>query len=265
MRIIIPTYRRVNAQLTFWDLPQCWRARTTFVVDERDAKSLRFRWPRLEGNGTRIEVVPGCVETIAQKRAWILETTPHERIVMMDDDLRFAVRKETFGGDDVGLVKAGHQEIDHFLCLLNEKLHEVPHAGFSARQGNNRLPPGWRGPARMMYVLGYHVPTVRKHCELGRIETREDFDYALQLLRAGFNNAVTSSICVDQKYNAAGGASTERSVERSNADADRLAELHPGLVKVVEKPYKTSLPRREVVVQWKKAFEDSKRAPFVGG
>jgi hypothetical protein len=45
-------------------------------------------------------------------------------------------------------------------------------------------------------------------------------------------------------------------MERSNLDAQRLAQLHPGYVSVTNKKYKSSVPRLEVVCQWQKALQD---------
>jgi hypothetical protein len=254
MDVIIPTYRRTGSQHTFASLGPLWRDKVFFVVDQRDydlmANQERYK-------PAKFVVVPEHVKSIAQKRAWILETWEAESIVMMDDDLRFAVRK--YEGCDAGnfkLVAASNTAVDVALCDLEEKLKTYAHAGFSARQGNNRKPLGWEDNTRMMYVLGYQPATVRQHCILGRIETREDFDYTLQLLRKGFHNTICNEICTDQKYNAAGGASLERTVDSSNADATKLAELHPGFVKVVQKDYVGSVQRQEVIVQWKKATEE---------
>ena len=86
----------------------------------------------------------------------------------------------------------------------------------------------------MIYSLGYYLPIVIKECELGRIQTREDMDVTLQLLRKGYPNAVWHTTVNDQrKYDAPGGATNERTIERSNADAHQLAALHPGYVSVV--------------------------------
>jgi hypothetical protein len=112
----------------------------------------------------------------------------------------------------------------------------------------------------MMYSLGYYLPIVVKECELGRIETREDMDLTLQLLRKGFPNAVWHTTVNDQrKFNAPGGASIKRTIESSNADAYKLAQLHPGYVSTVERPYKASVPRIEVVCQWQKALQDGRK------
>ena len=249
MRIYIPTYQRVGTQLTFNALPRRWKAQTTFVLNAWDHKCMKH-W--IEDNGADAWIVPLEIDTIAAKRMFIIEEAKEDKIVMMDDDLRFSHRV------DGKLVKADPDNIGFYLTCLEDKLDDYVHAGFSARQGNNRLPDGWKSPHRMMYVLGYRPAVLRENCELGRIETREDFDYTLQLLRLGFPNAVTCDICVDQKYNNKGGCSSQRTVEASNADAEKLAALHPGYVKFVTKDYLASVPRKEVTVQWKKALTDAR-------
>ncbi len=265
MRIYIPTHRRMDltTQPTFRALSPEWQEQTTFVVDEADAKRLEF----LQSTSSSFKrasmmVVPPEIQTIAQKRAYILRQAKEATIVMMDDDLRFAERQYAGpdGVDGFKLVPATSESISRSLTELDDMLRDdYVHAGFSARQGNNRLESGWLQTRRMMYVLGYQPAIVREYCELGRIETREDFDYTLQLFRAGFNNVVSSEICVDQSYNARGGCSLQRTMEASNGDAVKLARLHPGLVKVVDKEYKTSIPRKEVIVQWKAALESGLR------
>lgn len=252
LQILIPTYRRPRAQFTWEGLPDDWREEVTFVVDDVDAEWMA---DRAEFKPAQFLVVPEDEEiaTIADKRAWLMRTLGYRRIVMFDDDLRFAVRKSP---EETRLVPATRAQVGEHLTELFEVLNEFAHAGWSARQGNNRLDYGWVENTRMTYVLGYRLDLIEKaEVQLGRIQTREDMDYTLQLLRAGYENRVSSKICADQKYNAPGGASLERTQERSNADAELLAQLHPGLVRVTEKAYKSSLPRKEVVCSWKKALK----------
>jgi hypothetical protein len=45
----------------------------------------------------------------------------------------------------------------------------------------------------------------------------------------------------------------------NNAEAERFANLFPGYVSLRWRDYKTSVPRLEVVVDWKKALEDGQR------
>lgn len=249
MRIYIPTHRRLDKQITYHGLPEYWKEKTVLVVDAQDAAQVSYH---MDLQSAHILVVPEEVKTIAAKRAWIINQATEDRIVMLDDDLRFFSKRDD---DPTKLVKSTPIEIDAKLVELDSRLVQHVHAGFSARQGNNHLPRGWKTPHRMMYVLGYRPAVLRAECELGRIENREDFDLTLQLLRKGFPNAVSADICVDQTYNADGGVKDQRTVESSNADADKLAALHPGFVKVKEKAYTGSVPRKEVIVQWAKALK----------
>lgn len=254
MHIVIPTYRRTQTQKTFKAMSPKWKARTTFVADEEDTKRLQFNF---KDTGAQFMVAPSSIKSIAQKRAWIIETFPQDHILMLDDDLRFDARIE---GTNKLLVIKDAKIFDFHMDKFAEEMKKFAHMGISPRQGNNRLEQEWVPNTRIMYSLGYHLPTLRKHCELGRIETREDFDYNLQLLKKGFENRVYSHMTVGQdQYNAEGGCSIDRTMEASNADAEKLAALHPGLVKVVDKDYTTSVPRKEVVVYWKKALEMSKK------
>lgn len=258
MQIIIPTRGRRNSQLTITWLSKALRQRTTLVCPRKEAMSL-------ESLGDDITVVkqPDPDWTITKKRKWIMEewlNEGFEKIIMLDDDLRFATRiSET----DWHLREISGVELEAEFNRLEEKLGpEFPHVGFGQRQGNNRVDePGWKIPGKMVYTLGYYLPIVVKECELGRIETREDMDLTLQLLRKGYPNAVWQNTVVDQReYDAPGGASAERTLESSNADCVKLSELHPGYVSFTKRKYKASKPRIEVACQWKKALTDGMRA-----
>lgn len=261
MLIVIPTYRRCTAakQTTWSHIPPGWRKQVRFVVsDEADARGMRAAiGPNtLRDSGAEILVAPPMYAgSIAQKRAWILSAldSSDHRLVMFDDDLRITVRVDD---TSTKLRPATHDDVDQQLTKLHAVLGTYAHAGWSARQGNNHLEWGWAEVGRQVYSLGYRTDVVRQFCALGRIETREDMDLTLQLLRLGYANTVCASIACDQTYNAPGGCSESRTVEASNADAHKLAELHPGYVKVVDKAYEGSVPRQEVVVSWKKAFWD---------
>jgi hypothetical protein len=276
MHIYIPTYHRANAkqQTTLDCLPDNWCARTTLVCPREDKRELRrLAKPR----GARVLVQPRHIKTIAQKRAWLIATTPHTRILMLDDDLRFCHREydENYDGDMVVVATPYTKRDEHVnkaLCWLEKLLKKYAHAGLWPRQGNNRRPEqGVYHNSRIMYALGMYVPIVRRvccgkrckgeeheGCNLGRIEHREDMDYTLQLLRAGYPNRVILDHMLQHSYANKGGATEERTIKASNRDAVKLAELHPGLVRVVKKEYSQSIPRKEVVVQWRKAFESSK-------
>ena len=250
MKIIVPTRGRLGNQQTLKGIPVHLHRNTIAVCPEPEADRLSKAFPEID-----VWIQPDPDMTITKKREWIINDLNRinvEKILMLDDDLFFYVRREDVPDR---LRDADDSDVSHWFAMIEQKLSpEVPHAGFGPRQGNQNFPTGWH-VGRMMLALGYHVPTVVANAELGRIETREDMDISLQLLRRGLPNGVCHEFAVGQKsYSAPGGCTGQRTLESSNADAHRLAELHPGLVRVVQKEYKGH-PREEVVVQWKKALQ----------
>lgn len=249
--IVIPTRGRSDLKLTCDALPRDMRKQIFIVCSQKERH--RHNDVRPWAN---IVCQPDENMTIAAKRAWIMRTWPNDKIVMLDDDLRFFVKRD---GEPKRLRSAEDEDLVHWFQELNRKLSpEVPQAGFSSRLFNNAHEAVWKRAKRMQYVLGYYLPVIREHCDLsGRIETREDMDYVLQMLRAGYPNEVIYTIAVEQSndYAARGGCSGQRTTASSDADAERLAQLHPGIVRVVQKDYKGS-PRKEVVVRWEAALRD---------
>ena len=253
MRIFIPTKGRRNNQLTLKNLPQKIRERVTVVVPQGEAPAFKMNYPMVT-----VLVQPDPNMGIAHKRKWILDTAHTEcveKLVMLDDDLRFAVRRED---EPARFRVATYDDIITAFFQLEAILSEdIPHAGFSARGagiGEAAQKGGWQLGKRMMYVLGYHVPTVIANAEFGRISTHEDMDVCLQLLTKGFPNSVNYSFVVDQKFGNPGGCTDERTIEISSANALKLAELHPQFVRATRKEYKDSPSRVEVTCQWLQAM-----------
>jgi hypothetical protein len=221
MQIIIPTCGRVHQQITLQSLPPELRKRTTIVCPENEAVALSYEHPDVE-----IVMEPDAPMTIARTRAWIMRTWlkyGYGKIIMLDDDLNFATR---ISENDTHLRSMqGEELIPEFERLANKLGPEFPHVGFGPRQGNNRKKAGWEIADKMMYSLGYYLPIVVNKCELGRIETRDDYDVTLQLLRKGYPNAVWHTTVHDQRQSyAPGGCSTYRTIESSDADIVQAGE-----------------------------------------
>lgn len=269
-KIMIPTRGRVGEQQTLKSLSPSLRADTILVcpAEERDMLFQHSVAAILDHEGKPVTIVtqPENITTISAKRAWMMNWAREhgiDKVLMLDDDLFFYYRywkqEARDGQGDWRLLDSNDSETTLWITSLMDRITpEVPHGGFGPRQGNNNFQDGWLiGGARMMLALAYHVPTVLDNAEWDRINTREDMDVALQLLRKGFPNVITHDFCVGQKsYAAPGGCDIERTTEKSDADAYKLAELHPGFVKVVQKEY-LGHPRKEVVVQWKRALGSS--------
>jgi len=258
--MVIPTRGRIGKQITFSNFPAELRKQTVIVCPSKEQRAHAANHPQVK----EVVAQPDDTWTIAHKRRWIVETMlkDERKVCMLDDDLRFCTRRtdepQKFKTSTPEDILSVFKEMEGLLC------EKVPHAGLAARGGsiNDRAQEGgWQEAKRAMYVLAYHLPTLRRETKPFRIETREDMDTCLQLLTKGYPNVVNHSVLVDQKFGAPGGASLERDFSRANADAERLAEFYPGLVKVVRKAdvgrgiSEDARTRCEVVVQWQKALE----------
>ncbi|HEX7962207.1 MAG TPA: hypothetical protein VF493_19995, partial [Terriglobales bacterium] len=137
------------------------------------------------------------------------------------------------------------------------------HVGLSQRQGNNRIEQDDVWNTRMNSVYCHDVEAQRRRkLRWDRTPVMEDFDMTLQLLRSGVQNRVSYKFAHDQNAsNTAGGCSLWRTNDVQKQGAERLAELHPGFVRVVTKKTKNGWfgdqERADVVVSWKKAYESS--------
>jgi hypothetical protein len=253
MKIIIPTKGRIYNQLTLENLTPELHVRSTIICPPSEVEDHRRLHPYVE-----VIAQPDEGMGISVKRKWIIDTCEDDKIVMLDDDLRFATRRE----DDPGLFRtATESEINRAFNELEEILSEdVPHAGFAARGGSIgslARQGGWQiSGKRMMYVLGFYLPTVRQHAEFGRVFTHEDIDITLQLLSKGYPNAVNFTLVVDQKFGNKGGCTDERDIQKSNEDVLKLAAFHPNYITVSLKEYENSPSRLEVVCQWQKALTE---------
>lgn len=258
MKIVIPTKGRIANQLTLENLPPDLYVRTILVCPSNERFWLSQRHPHIGG----VVVQPDDEMGIAFKRKWIVETCEEDKIVMLDDDLRFAVRRD----DNRGLFRKATAEdiLRAFEELDNRLSPEIPHAGFSVRGsgiGASAKEGGWQTTGkRMIYTLGYYLPIVKKEVEFGRILSHEDMDITLQLLSKGYPNAVNFSFVVDQKFGNPGGCSQERKISDANDDCMLLAHYFPSYVSVDEKTYTNSPSRLETRCSWMKCLEDGIRA-----
>jgi hypothetical protein len=266
LQIIIPTRGRKEDQLTVQSLGKEFMHRTTLVCPQKDYGSLRGL--REDYN---VVVQPDTNWKIAQKREWIIQEwnkRGHNKIIMLDDDLRFATR---ISDNDWHLRPIGGEELIQEFQRIEDKLgEEFPHVGFGQRQGNNQLAEvGWKIPGKQVCTLGYYLPIVAKEVRWDLVELREDMCATLQLLLKGYPNAVWTETVVDQReFDAPGGCSTYRTVEMSNIEAEKLASLYPQYVSTVTRKYnekkqggkkKVSTTRIETIIQWNKALEEGQR------
>lgn len=264
MVIAIPSCGRSHCLKTIEELTKSKvteQFRTLIVIPEKDLVNYDSIIPKF----VEIVTLPNTLR-IDSTRQQILENASSwdtkGQVCMVDDDLTFF--KRVNGMDDAELRKVEGEELLSLIRSIEQKLDEgYVHVSVSARMGNNVSEEKWVENTRPYRIYAYDSQTVlAEGCSFKMngvdVNNMDDFHMTLQLLELGYPNIVNFEFCHNQPSSLSnGGASTYHTVEKQSLLAETLAKNHPGFVRVVEKHTETSwggLPRKDVVISWKKAF-----------
>jgi hypothetical protein len=253
MEVFIPTLGRPTRQETWKNLPPSVQERTKLLINADDDVAYGF-YPRI--------VLPSDCRGIGKVRQWVVENAG-PKVVMLDDDLRFAIRRND---DPTKFRDATSEQVATMFKSISAALDVYAHVSVSTREGGNRCIEDYVWDTRLLRVLAYRTDVLRNEdISFDRIPVMEDFDVTLQLLRKGYSNVAINWMVQDQLgSNLAGGCSTYRSPELQAAAAHGLKLLHPNFVTVVTKQTKTAWQgqeRTDVKIQWKKARDSYKGTP----
>lgn len=255
MKIYIPTCGRSDHQVTWHNLPYLIQPQATLVVQHRERGMYDIaKYPLL--------ILPPDITSIGITRQYLINNCPERYMVMLDDDLDFATRR---ADEPTKFSPATDPDLRHMLRTIEDSLMEgYKLVGVSGREGANRNTDQFLYATRQMRVHAVDTEWLR-HTQnapkFDRVEFMEDFDFLLQLLELGYPNRVLNGWVHNQHggSNAPGGCSTTRTMERHNAAAKRLYELHPKYVSVVQKNSGNwGSERMDVRVSWKKALESGR-------
>lgn len=253
MQVVIPTYGRADFRLQH-TLRQLHEEgiHSHLVVQNREAHMYKdWTGPH------KLVILPAHITTISPTRDWIIhDMEGSDLVVMMDDDLQFACRRTD---DPTKFRQPEPGDLTEMLLELQRLLALAPMCGIGSREGGNRNIEPLLWNTRTMRVLGFNRKVIKDlmfTCH--PMEVMEDFHLQLQLLRAGFDIPQANRWVSNQAggSGAPGGCSAWRTRALQAANAHRLAGLHPGYVKVVQKAANSAWggdPRTDVTVYWKKA------------
>lgn len=249
MKILVPTLSRAGKVRVFRDIPQA-----TLLVNPDQADEYGAAYP-----DKHILVLPEDCKGIAKVREWCVRTLSG-KILMLDDDLWFYTRRT----DDEGkLLNAKPVEIQEMLAFVEQTLDTYAHVGIAAREGFNRFKGKGDILENQRYIraIGVNCDMIPAQVNYTRVQVMEDFDVALQLLELGLPSAIITPWAQGQvQTQMAGGCSEYRTHENHERAAHKLAELHPGFVRLRQKVNKSGGEfgtRTEVTIYWKKAFASS--------
>jgi len=247
--VYVPTYKRDDL-LTLESLKGTKILERTALVVHPDDVS------RYASYGVQIVPCPAQGELGAVRR-WLMENHEGDYMVQMDDDLRFAVRRK----DDPTKFRQPESpdEVDEMFDRIFALLREVPLVGVRQRGGANRSTPPVEVATRQCMLHALDLQAARENGWVYKSCVFEDFDYTLQVLTSGYENAVLNTHVIDQREaQAPGGVEGYRTNDLMAQDALELAMNFPGFVRVVEKAgWRGMASRTDVNVQWKKALSSA--------
>ena len=251
MKIVIPTYQRSDRQPTLEAIPDDVK---TYLAVRPDEAAAYVKWTF--NRNCDLLVLPPSVQGIDTTRDYIVRTCEETKLVMLDDDLSFAVRRMD---DKTKFFPATAASIHDMLGEISSQLNYSVHVGVSAREGANRNTDEFMYSTRMMRVLGYSVDVLKAYgLKFAPYTVMCDFAMTLQLLTLGHKNCIINEFVHNQAgSNTAGGCSVWRNPERQAEAAETLHAAFPDFVKIVQKHTKSSWngqPRTDVVIRWKKAL-----------
>jgi hypothetical protein len=207
-----------------------------------------------------VQIIPCPVQgDLGTVRQWLMDRHYGESpyMIQMDDDLRFAVRR--MDNPNKFRLPEGPWEVDQMFDRVFELLDAVPLVGVRQRGGANRSDVPFEIATRQCMLHGLNVHLARAMDWEYKPIVFEDFDYTLQVLTSGYQNAVLTTHVIDQSASQApGGVGEYRDNSRMERDALDLALAYPDFVRIKRKKGWAGMEyRTDVNVQWKQALKSS--------
>ena len=253
MDIVIPSSGRHDRALTPSRLPPELAARAIMLVPHGEGAAYAGRWQN-------VMETPADLKGIAATRQWILDNMHDDKLLMLDDDLRFDVRRIH---EPSKFLVATFEQVTALFVDIERQLSKYLHLSVTTREGGNRLGDEGRyfEVGRSLRALGYRRRELNAlRVRFDRLPLMEDMDVTLQLLRLGHPNLIINYAVQGQgQSNAPGGCSQYRDQTLQARAAQGLAELHRPHVRLAQVETKGAWwagVRTDVEVQWKQAFKE---------
>ena len=209
--IYIPTLGRWSHIETMLSLENVY-VNITLVVQPHEEANYRQLW---DSSRVTIKVLPEEVKGIARTRQWIIDNAPENKIIFMDDDIKFARRKKK---GSVKLTKVTREDMCELMEWMYCQLEAYPVVGVSMRQGNNNHESSVSYNGQCIRVVGLDLAKVRQHnVRYDVIDMMSDRHMVLSMLELGYPNIITNEWSQDH-----GGSNTAGGCSRSEEHTSEL-------------------------------------------
>ena len=261
--IFIPTYGRVDKQVTYDHLPKKWQKRSILLTNAEETKILSDR-----GYPAQFCEAQGHIGAVRQ---WIKDNAKGKYAVFDDDLIEFVYTARPSERSKYRLVNTpingprlepGFE--DHFDRMMDEMSAHLDDVVACCAQ-TTWIPPfeeDYKEPFRMSGNHFFNADTLPKDIVNFQVSgCAEDFYYVLQLCTNGYPVRVHQRWRVRPANTAeAGGCDTYRTIDIHNEAMEQLARDYPEYVRLKEKVAKVGewggKPKLAANIQWKKALKD---------
>jgi hypothetical protein len=252
--LIIPTYKRVNKQLTYNSIPIKYQNKIIFVVRQEEYIEMQIKYP-----DNTIYCLPAEVNNIATTRQFIFDTFK-QKIWMLDDNINKFIKLVKVE-DKYKRTELTEQEFDNLIVRIKNYLQTYIHGGV---QLTGISPPTGKKVnvnGRIMTNIFADFSKWPKNITYNGCDTCEDFYVNLQLLTKGYANVVIEDINVCKQMRIPGGCNSYRTSTKHNRSLIQLHNLYPQYTRLTKKIKKTGPWKNEevysITIYWKKAFKKS--------
>ena len=257
-KIYIPTYKRVEDQITFDSLPDKYKEKTILVVQEHER-------PQHKLDVEYLVVEDGI--GIAKTRKKIIDHAGKSRFCLYDDDVKFYRRnikylmKENWLDSDMKGVKRpmSEDDFDEMFDIFNswmdnENIIQIGHR-------SAMLPPSWHFYTDFTDVYsGYMINGVElskfvDEIDWTFVEVGEDSMMSLEFLLRGYKIRRSELFCIQPKWWQEGGCSEFRTAKFHNKEHKKLMDKYPKYVyfkKEIERPNIGMI--KDYRYRWKEAY-----------
>lgn len=274
-RIYIPTYRRINKQTTYDNLPKHWQEKTVLVVcqDEYDELSKKYNCVVCPCQGKEPPGEDPLKYGLSPTRLWIAKHAGQIKYGVLDDDImEFVYTRRPSEPDSHKLTNTvfsikrlteGYEHVfDEMMKTLDEWLDEFVTVGLEVTWNppfDTDYKDCWRQTTNHFFN-GKTLPV--DDIDFTSLKCAQDYYILLQLLTKGYKNRVSMRYRVRPALTqASGGCAEYRTFDVHNNAMKQLRDAFPEFVKLKEKIAKNGkwggAPKLAANIQWKKAWKSS--------
>jgi hypothetical protein len=160
-----------------------------------------------------------------EKRNWIMDQWPGEKIFVVDDDMKF------FRVIDGHALPAGPHDLRRMMEIIEERLDEYAHLGVARRYMIQSQRQPFSFNQKILGARGYNLSLFPDPIPRFRLKAVSDFDYQLQLTASGRTAIVLTEYCQeDVAFLSDGGCAVWRTADTIAEGMKKLKEYWPKYV-----------------------------------